>query len=143
MTRTGLARQDGFTLLELLLISTIIATLVAIAVPSFLAWEARANEAAAKEDVRTAVPAVEAYQADCGTYANAAAAECVDGVAHTFDVSGLKTYDPAVTLRSVQSVGDGSGYCIDMSVGGKVASITGPGGTVTSSACPPSALEKS
>jgi prepilin-type N-terminal cleavage/methylation domain-containing protein len=138
MARLGqrVARDDGLTLVELLLVLTIIGILLAIAVPAYLALTGRANQTAAKEDVRTALPAVEAYYADCGKYADAAAAECSDGIAHTFDAAGLKKYAPGLNVLVVKSVGAGTGYCIGTSVGGTTASSTGPGGAIAATACP-------
>ena len=42
--------------------------LLAIAVPSYLSFKDRANKSAAQANVRAAVPAVEAFYADNGTY---------------------------------------------------------------------------
>ena len=136
MKRQRLAGEDGLTLIELFFVVLVLGILLAIAVPSYVAFSARADQAAAKADVRAALPAVEAYRADCGKYADAAAAECSDGVAHTFDVAGLKSYDPALKLRTVESIGGGTSYCVDAQVGGKSASFTGSGGSVATTACP-------
>ena len=46
----------------------IIGILLAIAVPSYLGFKDRASNCAAQANVRAAVPAVEAYYADNGTY---------------------------------------------------------------------------
>ena len=64
-----LAREEsGFTLIELLVVLLIIGILLAVAVPSYLGFKDRANRGAAQANVRSAVPAVEAYYADRGNY---------------------------------------------------------------------------
>ena len=47
----------------------IIGILLAIAVPSYLGFKTRANDAAAKANLRAAIPSAEAYFADNATYA--------------------------------------------------------------------------
>ena len=64
--------ESGFTLIELLIVLVIIGILLAIAVPSYLGFKDRAYKSAAQANVRSAVPAVEAYYADNGNYTNMA-----------------------------------------------------------------------
>ena len=60
--------EQGFTLIELLVVIIIIGILLAIAVPSYLGFRGRAADSSAKANVRAALPAVEAFYADNGTY---------------------------------------------------------------------------
>ena len=56
--------EQGFTLIELLVVILIIGILAAIAIPAFLNQRAKAYDAAAKSQVRTAQTAMETYATD-------------------------------------------------------------------------------
>ena len=63
--------ESGFTLIELLIVLVIIGVLLAIAVPSYLGFKKRAEKSAAQSNVRAAIPAMEAFYSDNGTYVGA------------------------------------------------------------------------
>jgi type IV pilus assembly protein PilA len=115
--------EGGFTLIELLVVLVIIGILLAIAVPSYLGFKDRANKTAAKANVRAAIPAVEAFYSDNGTYVGAT-------------VVKLKaSYDAGISLATIKSA-TVNGYCAQAASGNQTAHRTGPAGAITlSGAC--------
>jgi len=63
-------KNEGFTLIELMIVIAIIGILAAIAIPQFAAYRARSFNAAAQADLRNAATAQEAYFVDNQTYTN-------------------------------------------------------------------------
>jgi type IV pilus assembly protein PilA len=117
--------QGGFTLIELLVVIIIIGILLAVAVPSYLGFRDRANTSAAKANVRAAVPSVEAYYADRGTYSG-------------MSIGALQAIDPSVKVAVDASPAPAdSTYCIEnSSPTSPVYHKSNPGGDIVAGACP-------
>jgi type IV pilus assembly protein PilA len=127
--RKRLRSEKGFTLIELLVVMIILAILTAIAIPSYLSFRDRANNSAAGADLRAAIPSVEAYFSDTGSYTGMTAA----GLAASYDQS----INPSIIL--VKSAA-GTSYCVQATSPNdstKVASKAGPSAQiVVGTACP-------
>jgi len=68
----GRDQEEGFTLIELMVVVLIIAILIAIAIPTFLGARQRAQDRAAQSDLRNGLTAEKTFYTDAQTYATSA-----------------------------------------------------------------------
>jgi type IV pilus assembly protein PilA len=66
--RRGLKRDQGFTLIELMVVVMIIAVLIAIAIPSFLGFRKSAQDRSAQAEIRNVLLAEKAFWLENGDY---------------------------------------------------------------------------
>ena len=128
--KNRLACEDGFTLVELLMVILIIGILTSIAVPSYLGFRIKAYQAAAQANVRTAQPAAESYYQDPAggnnSYNN------ISGANLRLQAPGIPT-----TVKAGYNAAK-DGFCIQDTQGGYPYYLTGGTGgtnTITAGSC--------
>ncbi|MGH3066511.1 MAG: type II secretion system protein [Gaiellaceae bacterium] len=114
--------EDGFTLVEVLAVMSVMAILLAIAIGFQTAARVRAADAVAKSNIDVAVPAFHAYRLDNDTFAGMTLA----GLQGSYS-AGLQGFD-------ILSAGAAS-YCVRSTVEGRSWYKNGPSAPITTTAC--------
>lgn len=127
--RRQLARDEGFTLIELMVVVLIIAILIAIAIPTFLGARERAQDRASQSDLRNALTAAKVFYVDEEAYLDTDVATTItalegiepsldfDTVANT-DTDAVGFLGTADTVIFVNESESGTFFCIaDQSTG--------------------------
>ncbi len=126
--------ESAFTLIELLVVLIIIGVLLAIAIPSYLGFQKKAQQTAAASDVRSAIPDAEVYYSDNNSYTGMQVGGAT-GLQKVYD-SGLVISDgtsatpPGIVTADDNGDATGQTYCISAYDSGYWAHVKGPGGTV-------------
>lgn len=126
----GLRSERGISMIETQLALVIMGILMSLAGPSFMNFMDEAAKVAAASNVRSALPAVDAFYLDNGTYFGM---DIERGGQLGF---GLRSYDPGVKISLDPGQEDGSTYCIYSKVGDFTYFKRGPAGEITEDPTP-------
>jgi type IV pilus assembly protein PilA len=116
--------EAGWSLLELLVTLVIIGVLLAIAVPGYLGYQRKATQTTAVSNLRAALPAVEAFHQDNGTYD-----------AGTMTIGALRAYDQGIAPGVAVLSGSAGTYCLRSTLGATSVYQSGPGAAVVTTPC--------
>jgi type IV pilus assembly protein PilA len=117
-------KNEGFTLIELMIVIAVIGILAAIAIPQYSLYRTRSFNAAAQADLRNAATAQEAYFLDHETYCSV--------TTNLIGPTYMLFFSQGVNLTIVGASTDASGYVMRAwhERGNTTFSISGPGGTI-------------
>ena len=105
-------QEEGFTLIELMVVVLIIAILIAIAIPTFLGARTRAQDRAAQSNVRSGLTAEKTVYTDNQTYdATTAGMHAIEPV---LNWNGADVTRPALNVKVANSsVGTSDMLCVE------------------------------
>ncbi len=106
----ALRKQEGFTLIELMIVVAIIGILAAIAIPNFLTYQLKSRQSEAKTNLQAIKTSEVAFQAEKGCYVGVA----LEGVAAPN--SGVKTI-PVVWGQGLAPSAPGTLWCAGVATG--------------------------
>jgi prepilin-type N-terminal cleavage/methylation domain-containing protein len=119
--RQRLASDEGFALIELVIVLQIIGILTLIAVPTYLSYKTRAQQATVESNVRSATTGAEIWNGDklggAGSYA---------GLMRSSLAHELPSVEPNIKAVSLNG---GLGYCVEDTTGAYTYSYIGGNAT--------------